>query len=121
LSDNLGKESGYVRVNNTDVAYHDVEHELRKKATSELRHQSSPVFSGRVAYEPWHDIDCTYLFCAEDAAIPIALQEMMASLLPENAPKFSLKASHSPFLSMPRETAETLGQIANIGRERTRA
>ncbi|OLN96282.1 Methylesterase 7 [Colletotrichum chlorophyti] len=104
-----------------EVFYHDVEPELQKKAIADLKHQSAPVFSDAVTYEPWHEIDCMYFFCDEDKAIPLAVQQGMAALLGTNAITYSSKASHSPFLSKPDDVAEGLELAAKFGQERVRA
>lgn len=101
--------------------YHDARPEVTEKAIAELKHQSAPVFSGKATYEPWHDIDCMYFFCEDDAAIPVAIQEMFAQRLPENTLKYRSKASHSPFLSRPQDVVEGLIQAASAGQERVRA
>lgn len=118
----MGCESGVVTIDKPEVImYHDVEPGLAKRAIAQLTHQSAPVFSGKVTYEPWHTIDCMYVFCEDDAAIPIGIQEMMAQKLPENTLKYRLKASHSPFLSRPQDVVEALVQAGKVGQERVGA
>ena len=51
-------------------------------------------------------MDCMYLFCDEDRAIPLQVQEMLAATLGDKAITYHLKASHSPFLSVPEETVK---------------
>ncbi|KAK9800007.1 putative Alpha/beta hydrolase fold-1 [Seiridium cardinale] len=121
LSGDLGKESGYVSIGDMDFMYHDVEPELRKKAIADVRHQSSPVFSGAATYEPWKEIDCTYLFCEDDVAMPIAFQEQAASKFPPSTLKIRLKASHSPYLSKPKETVDALIEAVKVGQEKVGA
>lgn len=118
----MGCESGYMTISKPeDGMYHDVEPELKKKAIADLKHQSTPVFSGRATYEPWHEIDCTYFFCELDAAIPIFIQEQMAQQLPEKTLKFRSNSSHSPFLSKPQDVVGALLEAAATGQERVRA
>ena len=95
-----------------------MEGEAQKKAIAALKHQSAPVFNDAVKYEPWKDIECMYLFCDEDKALPLQVQEGMAALLGPNAASFHVKASHSPFLSRPQEVADGLEYAAKIGTER---
>ncbi|WYZ42463.1 hypothetical protein EsH8_VI_000162 [Colletotrichum jinshuiense] len=104
-----------------EIFYHDVEPETQKKAIEQLKHQSAPVFEDVVTYEPWHEIDSMFFFCDDDKAIPLAVQQGMASLLGPNAITYSSKASHSPFLSKPDEVAEGLELAAKVGQERVRA
>ena len=54
-------------------------------------------------------ISSTYLICEDDAAIPVFAQEAMVKQAQEaGAPLTSerMKATHSPFLTHPEETAE---------------
>ncbi|ETS82809.1 hypothetical protein PFICI_04685 [Pestalotiopsis fici W106-1] len=118
LVGDLGKEAGNVTILDPEtIMYHDVEPELQKKAVSDLKHQSSPVFSGIVTNEPWHEVDCAYFFCEEDKALPIQVQEMMSGLLPESTLKFRFQTSHSPFLSKPKEFADALVKVAKASQE----
>ncbi|KAK7449897.1 hypothetical protein CaCOL14_010117 [Colletotrichum acutatum] len=104
-----------------EIFYHDVESETRAKAIEQLQHQSAQVFDDVVTYEPWHEIDSMFFFCDEDKAIPLAVQQGMATLLGPNAITYSSKASHSPFLSQPSDVAEGLELAAKVGQERVRA
>ena len=52
-----------------------------------------------------------YIECLEDRAIPLSLQRSMVQAVPCQE-TFSLEASHSPFLSMPRELADVLASVA---------
>ncbi|KAK1689606.1 Alpha/beta hydrolase fold-1 [Colletotrichum godetiae] len=104
-----------------EIFYHDVAPETRVKAIEQLQHQSAQVFDDVVTYEPWHEIDSMFFFCNEDKAIPLAVQQGMATLLGPTAITFSSKASHSPFLSQPGDVAEGLELAAKVGQERVRA
>ncbi|KXH35605.1 hypothetical protein CSAL01_02828 [Colletotrichum salicis] len=104
-----------------EIFYHDVAPEIRAKAIEQLQHQSAQVFDDVVTYEPWHEIDSMFFFCDEDKAIPLAVQQGMATLLGPTAITFSSKASHSPFLSQPGDVAEGLELAAEVGQERVRA
>ncbi|RGP77717.1 hypothetical protein FLONG3_4176 [Fusarium longipes] len=111
-------EGDYVYADTPDnVFYHDVDAETQKKAIDALKHQSRRVYSDIVEYEPWHDVPCFFIFCDEDRAIPLAIQENMASLLGPNAGSLHVKSSHSPFLSLPDETVKGLEQAAKEGLE----
>ncbi|KAF6827091.1 hypothetical protein CMUS01_09151 [Colletotrichum musicola] len=114
--------SGHVYANTPEeIFYHDVEPEAQKAAVAQLQHQSAPVFSDVVTYEPWHEIDSMFLICTEDKAIPLGIQEAMAGSLGPNGFSYTVKASHSPFLSLPAETADGLEHAAKVGQERIRA
>lgn len=56
-----------------------------------------------------------YLLCELDQAVPIAVQEMMAGMLGEQAMNFRCAASHSPFLSVPDKVADAVELGAQEG------
>ena len=61
----------------------------------------------------WGRVPRTYIRCSEDQAIPLAAQDQFIAeadaLTPRNRYTVrTLKASHSPFISMPRELAQLL-------------
>lgn len=60
--------------------------------------------------ESWHSIASAYILCTEDIALPPSVQDRMVEILP-NPRVFRLKSGHSPFLSMPNETADILEQL----------
>lgn len=82
-----------------------------------LRRHSYLAFTSPNKYAVWEDVKCTYVACEDDNAIPLPAQLGMV----EGAKKMvqekqgakggmdsvTLKASHSPFVSMP----EKVGQI----------
>ncbi|PYI10968.1 alpha/beta-hydrolase [Aspergillus sclerotiicarbonarius CBS 121057] len=65
-------------------------------------------------YAAWKDVPCTYLYCAQDAAIPLAVQRMMVEELAAGYPIRTefVDASHSPFFSKPTEVALALRRAA---------
>ncbi|TDZ26195.1 hypothetical protein Cob_v001372 [Colletotrichum orbiculare MAFF 240422] len=116
------EETGHVYAQTPeDIFYHDVEPATQEKAIAALQHQSAPVFADVVDHEPWHTIDSCYYICTEDKAIPLPIQEAMASSLGPNGFSLTIKASHSPFLSVPEELSEGLDKAVKIGQERIRA
>ncbi|KAF2139186.1 uncharacterized protein K452DRAFT_232993 [Aplosporella prunicola CBS 121167] len=102
------------------VFYHDMPAPAQAAAIAKIQHQSAPVFQGTVTYEPWHDMPCTYLFCAADQAIPLAMQQQMAAVLGPETTTFSFVGSHSPFLSQPQEVVEAVEFAAKVGVERAK-
>ncbi|KAJ5380044.1 uncharacterized protein N7496_002472 [Penicillium cataractarum] len=100
-----------------EICYNDLSPQEQEKWSSRIVHTSRAVFEDRVAHEPWHNLPCMYLFCEDDKAIPLAVQESMASLLGEYS-QFRCSSSHSPFLSMPDKVAEACELAAKIGREK---
>lgn len=73
------------------------------------------AFLEAASYEPWHDLSCMYLLCELDQAVPIAVQEIMARMLGEQAVSFRCTASHSPFLSVPDKVADAVELGAQEG------
>ncbi|KXJ87929.1 Alpha/beta hydrolase fold-1 [Microdochium bolleyi] len=115
-------EGNYVYPDTPEVVfYHDVEPELQKQAIAKLKHQSAPVFTDPVTYEPWHEIDCMYFFCDGDKALPLPVQQQMATFLGPVAASFHTKGSHSPFLSEVQEVVEGLEHAARVGQEKSKA
>ncbi|CEO59973.1 hypothetical protein PMG11_04620 [Penicillium brasilianum] len=100
-----------------EICYNDLSLREQEKWSSRIVHTSRAVFEERVAHEPWHDLPCMYLFCEDDKAIPLAVQESMASLLGDYS-QFRCPSSHSPFLSMPDKVAEACELAAKIGCEK---
>ncbi|GES58165.1 related to signal peptide protein [Aspergillus terreus] len=94
------------------VFYHDVAPDLQETAIAWLRHSCRAAFYGAVAHEPWRAMPCAYIFCDEDQAIPLFVQEKMVEAMTQTAPgnvlTAHLPASHSPFFSMPERTAEAI-------------
>ncbi|KAI1853310.1 hypothetical protein JX266_002016 [Neoarthrinium moseri] len=111
-------EGNYVYADTpAEIFYHDVPEEMQKKAVAGLPHQAIRSFTDPVDYEPWHEIECMYFFCEGDKAIPIAVQENMAKMLPGQT-HFRTTASHSPFLSQVDETVKGLELAAKVGQEK---
>lgn len=100
------------------ICYHDLSIQDQMKWTSKLTHTSRAVFEDPVSYEPWHNLPCMYIFCAEDQAIPLSIQESMAVLLGGHI-QYRCKSSHSPFLSMPDEVANACELAAKVGLEKS--
>ncbi|KAJ6170949.1 hypothetical protein N7470_000016 [Penicillium chermesinum] len=110
-------QGDYCRAEDAEgIFYNDLSLQDRKKWSSEAVHTSRAVYEGRAAHEPWHDLPCMYIFCENDMAVPLAVQESMAGLLGEYT-QFRLPSSHSPFLSMPTKLAEACELAAKIGQE----
>ncbi|MEV6608707.1 alpha/beta hydrolase [Kutzneria sp. NPDC051319] len=93
-----------------DMSYADVPADLARDAVSRLRSQSAQAARDRQIGAGWRDIPSTYVLCEQDRAVPPALQEQMSQRANEI---WRLDAGHSPFLSMPRELAVLLDEIAS--------
>ncbi|KAI9831459.1 MAG: hypothetical protein M1819_005058 [Sarea resinae] len=101
-----------------NIFYHDLAAPEQEKWISLLRHTCTQVYTAPVAYEPWHDIPCMFLFCENDQAIALPIQELMAAGMGDIT-TFRCAASHSPFLSMPHKVVEALEIAAKVGLEKS--
>ncbi|KAF4992796.1 hypothetical protein FGRMN_6898 [Fusarium graminum] len=112
-------EEDYVYADTPEkIFYHDVEAEAQNKAISALKHQSRRVFVDTVQYEPWHDVSCFYIYCDDDQAIPLSVQQKLGSMLGPDAGNVHIASSHSPFFSKPQETIEALELAAKDGMDK---
>lgn len=99
----------------SDIGVSDLSEEKATKLDKSLRHASIPAFSTPATYEPWlHNIPCAYIFTELDGAIPFAVQQMFASQIGPDATTFSLKADHSPFLSVPDQVLDAVSKCSAI-------
>ncbi|KAE8346495.1 hypothetical protein BDV24DRAFT_176424 [Aspergillus arachidicola] len=110
---NMVLEGSYCRVTSAkEFFYHDLSPEMLAEAEAQLTHTCIGAYTESVNYEPWRDIPCAYIFCEEDRALGLPVQEMLVEMMRESAPfpvlTGRLKASHSPFYSTPGETAEII-------------
>ncbi|KAG4418124.1 hypothetical protein IFR04_008717 [Cadophora malorum] len=102
-----------------DVFYHDMSASEQQKWIAQLKHTSAAVFSGKSTHEPWHHIPCTYIYCEEDKAIPLIVQQGIAGSMGAGITTFSIKASHSPFLSCPEKLVEGIEVAVEAGLEKS--
>ncbi|KAL2005055.1 hypothetical protein VTN00DRAFT_2905 [Thermoascus crustaceus] len=108
-----------------NIFYNDLSPEEQEKWVAKLRHGSKASYTTDITHEPWHHMRCAYVFCDEDHALPPFAQNLMVQTMkgedggePEAGPILTarLPASHSPFLSMPHKTAETIEKlVAEVG------
>ncbi|PWY96052.1 alpha/beta-hydrolase [Aspergillus sclerotioniger CBS 115572] len=97
-----------------EVFYNDMSDEDVQSAVSALRPHSYQTYHSPCTYAAWKDIPTTYLYCAQDAAIPLKVQRMMVEELAAGYPirtEFT-DASHSPFYSTPTEVALAIRRAA---------
>jgi pimeloyl-ACP methyl ester carboxylesterase len=78
-------------------------------AVSRLRPQPIAPMKGPVTASEsrFGRVPRAFIECAEDRAIPLAVQRQMQAALPCD-PVFTLESDHSPFLSAPRELVDCL-------------
>lgn len=78
-------------------------------ALARLGPQPLATFTQEARAAGWIGHRSTYVVCTEDRAIPVVLQRTMAARCTESV---ELRASHSPFLSMPDTVAWILAGLA---------
>ncbi|KAF2160578.1 hypothetical protein M409DRAFT_59835 [Zasmidium cellare ATCC 36951] len=96
------------------VFYNDMSEEDAKSATAMLKPHSYQTAHSRLTYAGWKHVPSTYIYCLKDNAIPIVVQKMMVEQTAKGygVRTETLDASHSPFWSMPKETAEAIQRAA---------
>ena len=104
-----------------NVFYHDLSPYEQERWIAQLSHTATAVFSGKNTYEPWKDMPCSYIFCDQDRAIPLYVQEGIARGMGDGITTFHVDASHSPFLSVPEKLVEGIALVAMAGQEKIRA
>ncbi|KAI1204593.1 alpha/beta-hydrolase [Annulohypoxylon truncatum] len=95
-----------------DAVYHDLDEESRSKWVKEVSPTSAVLFEGVSSYEPWSEgIPCAYIFCGEDKALPMQVQQEMARQLGPESTTVTVKSGHSPFLSVPDELVAAIAEV----------
>ncbi|KAI0100450.1 alpha/beta-hydrolase [Hypoxylon sp. NC0597] len=95
-----------------DAIYHDLDDEIRSKWAQEVSYTSAALFDGVSQYEPWSEgVPCGYIFCSEDNALPLRIQQDMAAQLGSEPITATVKAGHSPFLSVPDELVAAIAEV----------
>ncbi|WP_326570118.1 alpha/beta hydrolase [Actinacidiphila glaucinigra] len=89
----------------SDVLYSDVEPHLAQQAAAKLGRQSLASVTQPLTQAAWRTVPSTYILCEQDLAIPLPLQEAMATRAQRTV---RLRSGHSPFLSQPAELARIL-------------
>ncbi|KIV77371.1 hypothetical protein PV11_09169 [Exophiala sideris] len=77
-----------------------------------LKTHSYQTFHSKVTYAGWKYVPSTYLLCEKDMAIPLHAQKAMVENSGVQWRVDTLDASHSPFLSMPDEMANSIRRAA---------
>ncbi|KAM0274894.1 hypothetical protein ACHAQH_007783 [Verticillium albo-atrum] len=89
--------------------YGDVEPALAAKIAAILLLVPEEIMHCKCEFEPWDQgFNVGYIFTEEDLTLPIDVQKAMASQFPEGSFTANLRASHSPFLSMPKELGDAI-------------
>ena len=98
------------------VFYQDVPQPVASQAAAALLPISKSAFttpSGPPAWEePAFKDCCAYIRCNDDAAIPVAVQDILMQGSKIDWKVKSLASGHSPFLSQPANLASCLSDLA---------
>jgi hypothetical protein len=106
-------QGDYMRAERSnEIFYNDLPEDEATKWTSKIQYHATGAFFTPQAYSAFKFIPSTYVICELDNAIPVAFQEMMATQPGADMVIEKLKASHSPFLSMPEDTSNIIRRAA---------
>jgi pimeloyl-ACP methyl ester carboxylesterase len=107
--------SGFATLNSSprELFYHDLPEEEAEYWVNKLLPQSSKSMTegAEYTYSGWLDVPVWYLMTVEDRALPIEVQRTMGQAVRDAGAKITMReveSSHSPMLSKPKETAETI-------------
>lgn len=94
--------------------YHDVDPSELPQLIQDLAPQSLKTMyeGGEHAYSGWRDVPTWYLGTTEDMGLPIFAQRMQVGMvrgMDGDVVHREVRSSHSPFLSMKRETSRVVG------------
>lgn len=101
----------------SQVFYADVaDQTVVTKAVAELKAEPARIFTDDTSYEPWNNgVEVGFFFTEQEQAIPLAVQQSMASQFPSGYVSYTMNSSHSPFLSMPDEVVTGVVLAATEG------
>lgn len=96
-----------------ETFYNDMSEEDSRTAVVQLRPHSYQTFHSKCTHAAWKVVPSTYLYCLNDAAIPIFVQRNMVENTAAGYPirTETVDASHSPFFSMPDEVADAIRRV----------
>lgn len=97
------------------LLYHDISSAEASYWASLLRPWSWKVMLSKALYSAWQDIPTSYLLCRLDKMIPPSLQEKMVQGTRDSGAQIrveELESGHSPFYSMPEQTADFIRRTA---------
>ncbi|KAK6443465.1 hypothetical protein LTR95_000292 [Oleoguttula sp. CCFEE 5521] len=101
-----------------DYFYGDLEAAEAAKWTKLLKPVSIAALMGKATHAGWKEIPVSYLFCTEDQALPDFTQRGIIEMAKKHGVEMrveEVKASHSPFLSMPERTGEFVRRSVGEG------
>jgi pimeloyl-ACP methyl ester carboxylesterase len=93
-----------------DTLYNDMTEIEAKKAADALKPHSYQTFHSNLTFEAWGYVPSTYLYCLQDAAIPIFIQRMMVEEVAKGVRIHTdvVDASHSPFYTAPTQVVAAI-------------
>lgn len=95
-----------------EVAFNDLGEEARARWTQQRTHTSAAFFNSPSAFEPWSQgVRCAYIHTELDHALPLQVQQQMATLLGPLPVTASIRASHNAHLSIPDELVATFQAV----------
>lgn len=94
-----------------EVFYHDCEPEVAQAAARRLRPQQWKITQELTPLRQWPAVRSAYILCTDDRMVSRAYA-LRAARLQLGIDPVELPGGHSPFLSRPRELAQTLVRLA---------
>jgi pimeloyl-ACP methyl ester carboxylesterase len=93
-----------------EVLYGDLDETAAAEATSRLVLHNAEAVTTPVDRASWHQVPSSYVVCTQDHTVPVEVQRMFAA---RASAVRELSSSHSPMLSMPRNLAGLLLELAS--------
>jgi hypothetical protein len=95
-----------------EVFYHDCDPELGRAAAARLRRQYWRITQEVTPLRRWPSVPAAYILCTDDRAVS-RTYGLRAARRQLGIDPVELPGGHSPFLSRPRELAQTLVRLAS--------
>lgn len=93
--------------------YNDLDEDAAAKHIANLVYQAKPSFCTPLTYEAYRDVPTHYLFCKQDASIPLPSQQMLVAMLGEGLVRtHECEAGHCAMLSAPQAVADVIHAAA---------
>lgn len=99
-------------INPAEVFYNDLPAEEQQHHVAQLQSFSYQMVSMKTSWEPYKEVDCSYLYCTKDQAIPLSVQQAMVKGTGVQFNETTVEAGHSPFLSRVEETVRVVVGVA---------
>jgi hypothetical protein len=88
--------------------YHDLPPDEQTFWVAKLKHHSAMAQKTALTQVAYTNIPVAYLYCKNDQAMPLAMQEMMVQQSGLDVLELWCEAGHSPFLSHPDAFVESI-------------